>query len=577
MTSKRLVWVSMLLGACGGGSGGGSPDASIDGGAPDANAFAGSAEYEVSHYDMTIDMTTLHARTRVDLQTTTDGGCLTIGFRPPAAGAVTIDGEPAGDVTVDVTRAELTACGSGWPAGTPIELEVEYDVPETTWLGSQVGYSEWTDLSGGIFQYMVSWVGGCDRHGPCDGRPDRFATYRFDVTHAPNTEALCPGDVNVLEPGHTACTFDHDGGPTYSTFALMTSPSWISQPIGVWSGVNVRFYDIQGSGTLDALEGDRLAEQLAWMIDRFGPYPYGDELRLVVAPTYWAGFEHPGNIVLSEELATSTSSYANGLTHTTMHEIAHQWAGDHTTLADTYDFVWKEAMAEYLTFVFEDEHIAPDVARTTALAWKDWSTYSQFHLVPDERPALLQYYGDVYGPGPMILFRQLEVMYSRDAVLDAIAQLIGGDARAIGVADVQAALESTTGADLDGYFDAWVYGGGVPEYVHAVASWVPAAVGWDVSVQVTTADGVARGCAFTVQVSAESGATADLLFDLGPDGVNPGPINIPDPAFIPAGYVVDPYHECLVWKGLASTPRGVDGRPARDRTSIEPWRVSFAP
>src|SRR5690606_23155931 len=93
----------------------------------------------------------------------------------------------------------------------------------------------------------------------------------------------------------------------------------------------------------------------AWMVENFGPYPYGNELRFAVGPTYWNGFEHPGNIILNDRLNTGGigESFSNPLAHTTSHEIAHQWAGDQTTLADTYDFVWKEAMAEYLVYAHQ--------------------------------------------------------------------------------------------------------------------------------------------------------------------------------------------------------------------------------
>ena len=39
------------------------------------------------------------------------------------------------------------------------------------------------------------------------------------------------------------------------------------------------------------------------MQSQFGPWPYGSELRVLTAPTYWDGFEHPGNIVLADGLA----------------------------------------------------------------------------------------------------------------------------------------------------------------------------------------------------------------------------------------------------------------------------------
>jgi len=61
----------------------------------------------------------------------------------------------------------------------------------------------------------------------------------------------------------------------------------------------------------------------------------------------------------------------------------------------------------------------------------------------------------------MILFRQIEVLSSRAQVLAAIATLLG-EPRAISVDDVVAALETSTGLDLDAYAAAWIHGTGAP-------------------------------------------------------------------------------------------------------------------
>src|SRR5205823_1624969 len=94
-------------------------------------------------------------------------------------------------------------------------------------------------------------------------------------------------------------------------------------------------------------------------------------------------------------------------------------------------------------------------ARATRAAWKLAAGQSNHYPVPDEHLPLLDYYGSVYGPGPLILFHQLEVLYSRDAVLGALRMLLGHP-RAASVADVQHALEMT-GHTVDPANDALVY------------------------------------------------------------------------------------------------------------------------
>ncbi len=434
-----------------------------DDGAPpvDAAPPTGPARVQVVRYDYELDLETRASASTLTLRLTEPGDCVTLAQRNPTlqAGSVTLDGQPA---RVTTTATTLTACGVGWPAGTEVTLAARMSQNLGTVSGSQVGYSVATDGLGNSLWYLISWVGGCDRFGPCDPTPATFAHYKFTVRHRAGVRALCPGRVT---PGElvTTCEFDLPGGPTYSTFGLIATPSWTETSLGTWGGVQAKLFDRPGSGIGPLIDPAYHQGFLAWMTARFGPYPYGDELRIVVAPTFWAGFEHPGNIVLDDGLDRPMSSlYLKPVAHVLKHEIAHMWAGDQTTLADTYDFVWKEAMAEYLAFLYEAE-ADPTAAAITAAAWKSFARGARYHPVPEERPELFSYYGEVYGPGPMVLFRQLEAMTSRQKVVDAIKLLLGRE-RAISVADVQAALEATTGLDLDRYFDIWVVGTGAPAW-----------------------------------------------------------------------------------------------------------------
>ncbi len=547
-----LLGVVLLCPSCGGDDGAaGDPDA----GNPPPG-YSGDIQYSATHYDVALDLSTRKTKVDVTLHTVSDGDCVSIGMRTSGADAVSLGGTPAAHLAL--ADGKLTACdgaGHGFASGSDVVLSVATEVPATTLGMMDVGFSTQTDAAGGLFTYLVSWLNGCDRHGPCDARPDAFATYRFVVTHDATTQVLCPG-VLVETPTQTTCSFDYAGGPTYSTYGLMArSPAWTKLPLGDWNGVTATLYDRPGSMIATKLDSAQIGGQFTWLADKFGGYPYGHELRFAVAPTYWAGFEHPGNVALGDFLGTSPSSYSDGLQHTVMHELVHMWAGDQATLAGTYDFVWKEAMAEYLTFVYEDTHLAPGVGQATATYWKGIAPRSKHFPVPEDqpRPELAAYYGDAYGPGPMILFRQLEAMYGRDKVLDALVALIGtGHARVLSVADVQTALEVATGHDLEKYFQAWMYGSGIPTYPVATASFEEATPGaWRVRGATTSADGVERGCAFHVRLLGAGGVAAgesvDVPFSNGPDG---GEYPTPDPvtlSWVPVSLVVDPLHECLVY------------------------------
>ena len=297
---------------------------------------------------------------------------------------------------------------------------------------------------------------------------------------------------------------------------------------------------------------------VAWMESTFGPYPYGSELRILSAPTYWSGFEHPGNIVLDDQLGMGSSAYANPVAHVLDHEIAHQWAGDQTTIASTYDFVWKEAMAEYLAFVYEDMADRPSAA-ATANAWKAFSVGAAYFPVPGEEPELFDYYGDVYGPGPMILFRQLEVMSSREQVIAAL-QAVLGTQRALSVDDLLAALEASTGLDLDAYAAAWLRGTGAPEWPTVALSFMIGNATDFLRVQQVA--GGARRCKFHVALRGAN-AGEELLVAVDTNANLDQTISIQPQVTFPVTTIeLDPLDECIVFPAaMTAAPSVVHERP----------------
>jgi aminopeptidase N len=119
--------------------------------------------------------------------------------------------------------------------------------------------------------------------------------------------------------------------------------------------------------------------------------------------------EHPANVVVREDLPDVQRLYANVPLHTVLHEIAHQWAGNRTTLAHRLDFVWKEAISEYLVYVFEQDRRPAPEAATTRTVWHDIGNGSSYPVRPLADPdlPLSVWVSGGYGSGPMALFVQL--------------------------------------------------------------------------------------------------------------------------------------------------------------------------
>jgi aminopeptidase N len=535
-------------------------------GHPHPTPITGTIAAHVTSYDFTFDVDTRAAHAIVTAVVDTAGDCWTLPLRAGAPTNVTIDGAPATSATASATS--LKACGAGHAAGAQLVLAVDTTFALATLGPSQVGYSITKDAQQNPFYYLVSWVGGCDQFAPCDNSPNVFATYRFDVTHPASLAVRCPGTVVDVSPTETTCTFEHDGGPTYSTFGVAAYPAWTQTDEGTWgASAHVTVYDRPSTGIVAQIDPTYHAGFVAFMERTFGPYPYGGELRVLTAPTYWNGFEHPTNIVLADTLSTQKNSgYAHNVAHVLDHEMAHMWAGDQTTLAGSIDFAWKEAMAEYLSYVWEDMNDAA-VASTTAAAWKLFGSTAKFYAVPQDTPApeLITYYGDVYGPGPMILFRQLEVMSSRAQVIAALQSLLGTP-HAISIDDVLAALATKTGIDLSGYRKAWLENSGAPKWPQIDLTYTAAAT-TTLAIHDVTAQTPYKGCKFHVALHGANATDVALVaidtFGGGPDQT----IVVQPPAFPVTSLEIDPLHECLVFLGVSS-PRTLPVVPSR---VARPW------
>ncbi len=464
---------------------------------------------EVKRYDYRVDLASGEVAAALGVDVNPPGGRCFSAACQVAAEDVTWNGKPAKSA---LSNGELRVCGARVHAGDSLRVGERARVPEQTFLGLDVGFSRKKDLAGGTFTYLLSWIEGCSHFGACDPDPSRLAEYHFEVAHAPGEVVLCPGK---LTPGADQSRCDlsfRDGAralsPTYSSVGVASDPLWVRNPfVTSRGGLNVVFYEVPGGRIAASLDRESVAQFFDWITDFLGPFPYGDEIRFAGGPTHWLGFEHPANIILHEKLPTFTTSYANPSMHVVMHESTHQWAGNRATLAEVGDFVWKEATAEYLAYVFEREHRPTLESETTRAYWDRISLRSTHYPRPidDPPPAVQDFYGDVYGPGPMVLYVQLEALIGKERVLDGIRDFLARPG-ARSVYDLRRAMERASGEDLSAYFDAWVFGKGQPAWPRFTASTSPGEGGRTlVTVTQSSTSGKLFGCVVEVEVRFADG------------------------------------------------------------------------
>lgn len=525
-----------------GGGAAGTSSSSGAGGSGGGAGVTGELTANVTRYDYSFDLPTRAGHSKLTLDVAAPGGdCWTVGCGLPATN-VTWNGAPAASDMV--SGGTLHACGPSITAGAPLALGADETLVKKTFFSLDVGYSEKLDMAGGTFSYMLSWVGGCERFGPCDADPSKLAEFHVEVKHPTGTVALCPG-ARVGGATSTQCDVTGTLAPTYSAFALATDTKWVRTPFLTVNGTDFVFFEVPGGKLAKTLEPASVTTYVKWITKLLGPLPYGTEMRYAGGPTKWLGFEHPANVIMLEDLPDQPMAYANPTMHVFMHETVHQWAGDRATIATSSDFVWKEATAEYLSYVFEDENRPPNEAAASLAYWDSVSLQSAHYPRPtdDPPPAVQTFYGDVYGPGPMVLYVQLETMLGRDKVLAGIAAFLS-QAGAKTVKDLEKALETASGKDLAAYFDAWVFGTGAPEWPTFMVA--TSQTGNQVTVTLTQANASKKvyGCAVEVEVQgATQSATALVDFGVAPaSAAAVSTVMLSEPV---VSHVIDPKHRVV--------------------------------
>lgn len=543
-----LAGLALLTVACGpsgddasGGAGGKGTNSSSSTGAP---PMPGPISGPVTRYDYVVDIDTDAAQSTVTIDVAAPGGdCVDLESALAPAGPVQWNPEgDQGDALVATTEGGVYhACGAPLAPG-PLTIATPVTLVKKTFFGLDVGLSKKKDMAGGDFTYAVSWVGGCDLFGPCDDDPGTLAEFHFDLAHGAGTTVLCPGTMSEGAMG-THC--DLTGAPTYSAVGWAADTKWVRKPFMTASGVDWVFYEVPGGNLAGSLDPATMKTFFDWIVGLFGPFPYGNELRFAGGPTAWLGFEHPANIVLLEDLDTTATDYADAVAHVTMHEITHQWAGDRTTLATPLDFVWKEATSEYIPYVFEDEHMPAGVADASRDYWHAVALLATYFPRPTDTPApaVSKFYGDVYGPGPMVLYIQLEPLIGRANVLAGLKAFLA-EPGTRSVDDLRAALETASGKDLKPYFDAWVFGSGEPEW--PTFSIATSAAGSEVTVTLTQENmsGKIYPCVVEVEVAgATETASATIDFGLDPKSTSASAkVTLTEPVVTTS---VDPKHRVV--------------------------------
>ncbi len=330
-------------------------------------------------------------------------------------------------------------------------------------------------LDGEVYLYTQYEPADCRRVYPCFEQPDLKARWRFAVA--------APADWQVLSNGAEIDREAVAGGVRVRFAETLPLSSYITAVAagpyhrveGVWEGPSgaVALGVLCRASLASHLDADEILDitrrGLAFFGEAFGlEYPWGKYDQIFVPEYNLGAMENPGLVTFTESYVfrgASTAAQHEARANTMLHEMAHMWFGDLTTMRWWDDLWLKESFADFM-----GAHAAvvaggfPDAWVTFASRRKGWA-YVQDQLptthpivadIPDLEAAKLNFDGITYAKGASVL-KQLVAFVGEDAFLRGARRYFA--AHAYGnttLDDLLEALEAECGRDLRVWSAAWL-------------------------------------------------------------------------------------------------------------------------
>lgn len=244
--------------------------------------------------------------------------------------------------------------------GDSVAVQIRYEgaprvAPNPPWEG---GFT-WVDRPDGTHWVGVSLQGeGADLWWPVKDHPsDKPDSVRVSVT--------VPSGHEAISNGHLRSTLEHaDGRQTREWFvSTPINPYNVTLYVGPFERMEHPYTSVTGEALpvelyvlpevreRAARQLPQFADQLRFMEETFGPYPFrADKYAVIHAP--YLGMEHQTAIAYGDEWEDN----AFGFDWLHLHELAHEWFGNLVTVPDWSHFWVHEGFAMYVEALYA-EHL----------------------------------------------------------------------------------------------------------------------------------------------------------------------------------------------------------------------------
>lgn len=435
-----------------------------------ANAQTAGENINVTHYEIhlnELDFTnhTLQAQTTVTLTALNATSTIELELKTLTVSAVTATGANVSNFSQndDVLTINLA---SAIAANTSAEFTITYggNTFNESWGGIMWTTGYVCNMGVG-FESIPHNLGKC--WFPCIDNFTDKATYDVFVTVTDDKTVVCGGNfVDNVDNGdgtHTAHYNVPQEIATYHiSFAAGDYVEWTDTYNGVERDIPITVY--VKPNQYDKVPGTfvHVKDIANFYETNFGPYPFN---RIGYVITSVGCMEHVDNIGITSGVLTGNTTQEEYVAH----EMSHMWFGNKTTCSTAEDMWLNEGFAQfcgvfYRAEVYGEDDFQQEMSAKTSTITK-WCK-SEGNWIPlNNIPQTMTYDGSaVYNRGAVVVNTMMNYL-GRETFLAAMRDHLNNYAFGASSSEqLRDDITASTGIDMNGFFDTYVFTAGMPHY-----------------------------------------------------------------------------------------------------------------
>ena len=361
-------------------------------------------------------------------------------------------------------------------AGETLTLDVRYggSTFNETWGGVEWWGNDYVYTLGVGFDSQPHNLG--KTWFPCVDNFTDKATYSLVITVTNDKKAICGGNhVNTLDNGDGTSNWyweiPQDVATYHPSFAIGDYVVWEDVYHGIERDIPVEVY--VKPAQINSVPGTfvHVKDIAAFYEENFGPYPFN---RIGYVCTGKGCMEHIDNIAITPGVITGNTTQEEYVAH----ELSHMYFGNMVTCSTAGDMWLNEGFAQfcglfYRVGVYGEDDFQENMS-TLINKITNWCK-SESHWIPlNNMPLNMTYDSDaIYDRGAVIVNTMMNYM-GRENFLTGIRHYLETYSYGASSSEqLRDALTEATGIDMNGFFDNYVFIGGMPHYSVDIAEVTP--------------------------------------------------------------------------------------------------------